>query len=127
MGLQAALDEPSLVRGVLLLDVALRRQHRSKQPPWQRLAFGMLQWALRSTPLGALFFARLASRDSARAVLCQCYGRPDAVDDSLVSALLAPARLPGAPAVFLDCVCNSGGPLPEEQLRVSDAMRCKLD
>lgn len=53
-----------------------------------------------------------------RQLLQQCYGRPEAVSEELVESVLAPARQPGAPAVFLECICNSRGPLPEEQLQV---------
>ena len=58
------------------------------------------------------------SAQNIRAVLRSCYGQSEAVTDELVAALLAPARLRGAPAAFLDCISNSSGPLPEEQLQV---------
>lgn len=63
-------------------------------------------------------FVNTRAAQAVKAALLQAYGRPEAVTDALVESLLCPARQPGAPAVFLDVVCNSGGPLPEEQLQV---------
>jgi pimeloyl-ACP methyl ester carboxylesterase len=38
------------------------------------------------------------------------------VTDELVDKILSPGLLPGAVDVFLDFICYSGGPLPEELL-----------
>jgi hypothetical protein len=85
------------------------------QAPWQRPLVKTLQNALRLTPLGALFFAQVATRTGVRNVLTQAYGGDRAsVTDELVDIILQPGRQPGALEVFLDFISYSGGPLPEE-------------
>ena len=39
------------------------------------------------------------------------------MDDQLVDLILKPGLQPGAVDVFLDFICYSGGPLPEELLQ----------
>ncbi|KAI7838776.1 hypothetical protein COHA_007392 [Chlorella ohadii] len=117
VGLQAAIDDPSLVRAVQLFDISLRCQHEAKQAAWQRPFMAAAQRLLHETPLGLWYFAHLANRQTVRSLLCRCYGRPEAVTEELVESLVAPARQPGAAQVFLECICNSRGPLPEEQLQ----------
>jgi hypothetical protein len=46
----------------------------------------------------------------------QCYYDVSAVTDELVEKILTPGLQPGAVDVFLDFICYSGGPLPEEML-----------
>jgi hypothetical protein len=46
----------------------------------------------------------------------QCYHDDSAVTDELVEKILTPGLQPGAVDVFLDFICYSGGPLPEEML-----------
>jgi pimeloyl-ACP methyl ester carboxylesterase len=46
----------------------------------------------------------------------QCYHDVSAVTDELVEKILQPGLQPGAADVFLDFICYSGGPLPEEML-----------
>ncbi|GBF93258.1 hypothetical protein Rsub_05990 [Raphidocelis subcapitata] len=119
--LQAAVLAPRRARGVLLLDCALRRLHPRRTPAAARPLVAALQWALRETPLGRAFFARLATREAVRRVLLEAYGRKDAVTDELVELVLAPGLRPGAAAVWLEAVSDGGGPLPEdllEQVRV---------
>ena len=62
-GLQAALDAPSLVRGLLLMDVPDRKAHMGKRQPWRRALVASVQHALCDTPLGTLFFRALATRE----------------------------------------------------------------
>ena len=49
-------------------------------------------------------------------LLLQCYHDDSAVTDELVEKILSPGLQPGAVDVFLDFICYSGGPLPEELL-----------
>lgn len=114
--LQAAVDAPGLVRGVVLLSVSLRGLHVTKQPPALRPLVAAFQRLLRTTPLGPALFAQIAQRDAVRSVLLQAFAVKAAVTDELVDAILAPAFLPGAAAVFLDFVSNSYGPLAEDLL-----------
>lgn len=46
----------------------------------------------------------------------QCYHDDSAVTDELVEKILTPGLQPGAVDVFLDFICYSGGPLPEDML-----------
>lgn len=46
----------------------------------------------------------------------QCCHDKSAVTDELVQIILQPGLDPGAVDVFLDFICYSGGPLPEELL-----------
>lgn len=50
--LQAAVAAPHLVRGLVLLDCSLRRQHVRNQHPLLHPFVAALQWALARTPLG---------------------------------------------------------------------------
>ena len=52
-GLQAAIDGPSRVRGVQLMNISLRMLHISKQSPIQRPLVRALQTTLRTTGAGA--------------------------------------------------------------------------
>jgi pimeloyl-ACP methyl ester carboxylesterase len=120
VGLQAALDAPAgRVAGVQLMNVTLRALHVTKQPPLARPLIAGLQWALRETPLGGLFFGQVATPKGVENVLRQCYANGARVTPELVSAILAPAAADPAAAlpVFLDFISYSSGPLPEELLR----------
>ncbi|GMP92119.1 hypothetical protein CsSME_00042480 [Camellia sinensis var. sinensis] len=50
------------------------------------------------------------------AILLECYHDTSQVTDELVEAILLPGLEPGAADVFLEFICYSGGPLPEELL-----------
>lgn len=115
-GLQAAVDNPTLVPAVQIMNVSLRMLHVTKQPTWARPLISSLQTLLRTTPLGQLFFAQVATRQGVKNVLRQCYCNPDAVTDELVDCILSPGLEPNAVHVFLDFISYSGGPLPEELL-----------
>lgn len=116
-GLQAAIDAPDTVAGVQVLNISLRMLHADKQAPWQRPLVAALQRVLRETQLGVRFFGAIATKQSVRTVLQQCYGDPAAVTDELVDAILSPGLTRGAADVFLDFISYSSGPLPEQQLR----------
>lgn len=48
--------------------------------------------------------------------LFQCYHDTSQVTDELVDKILLPGLQPGAVDVFLEFICYSDGPLPEELL-----------
>ncbi|CAI5509636.1 unnamed protein product [Closterium sp. Naga37s-1] len=116
VALQAAASHPSRVLGLLLLNISLRNLHIRKQPFLARPFVALLQSTLRSTSLGEQFFASVATPRAVRNVLRQCYGDPATVTDELVDLILKPGLQPGAVDVFLDFICYSGGPLPEDLL-----------
>ncbi|KAK4777791.1 hypothetical protein SAY87_017978 [Trapa incisa] len=116
VGLQAEIMEPQTCRGIVVLNISLRMLHIKKQPWYGRPLIRSFQNLLRSTPVGKFFFSSVATAESVRSILCQCYHDPSQVTDELVEKILQPGLQPGAADVFLEFICYSGGPLPEELL-----------
>lgn len=119
VALQAAVDEPALVRSLALLDCSLRLLHERylAQSAWpRRFGVPIFQQLLAWKPFGGFFFQRLAQPRSLRRILQQAYADKTAVTDELIELLLAPARDPGAVDVFLAFVTYSQGPLPQDLL-----------
>lgn len=119
VAMQAAVDEPDSVRGIVMLDCSLRMLHERNRDliPWhQRLSAPLLQNLLGWPPFGRLFFGTIARPNVVRNLLQQAYADADAVTDELVEALIGPAREPGAADVFLAFVRYSQGPLPRDLL-----------
>lgn len=118
VGLQAAVQSPELVKGVILIDISLRLLHTKKQPPLQRPLTSALQTVLRETGIGKAFFTSVAKPDTLRQILGQAYASKskEGVDDETLNVILEPGLQPGAAEVFLDFISYSGGPLPEELL-----------
>ncbi len=117
--MQAAVDAPDWVTGLVLMDCSLRLLHDRKRHtlPWYRNApTPYIQKILNYRPLGQFFFSRLATPRTVSRVLKQAYGNPDAVTDELVQLLLDPAKDPNAVDVFLSFISYSQGPLPEDLL-----------
>ncbi|KAM7497498.1 hypothetical protein LguiA_021912 [Lonicera macranthoides] len=116
VGLQAAVMKPEICKGILLLNISLRMLHIKKQPWYGRPLIRSFQNLLRNTNLGKFFFKAVATPESVRNILCQCYHDSSQVTDELVEAILLPGLEPGAADVFLEFICYSDGPLPEELL-----------
>ncbi|EER97430.1 hypothetical protein BDA96_02G368200 [Sorghum bicolor] len=116
VGLQAAVMEPKKCKGIVLLDISLRMLHITKQPWFGKPFIKSFQSLLRNTIVGKLFFNAVATPESVKNILCQCYHDTSAVTDELVQIILQPGLDPGAVDVFLEFICYSGGPLPEELL-----------
>ncbi|KDP42095.1 hypothetical protein JCGZ_01883 [Jatropha curcas] len=116
VGLQAAVMEPHICRGIILLNISLRMLHIKKQPLFARPFIRSFQSLLRNTPLGKIFFKSIATSESVRSILCQCYYDTSQVTEELVQKILLPGLEPGAVDVFLDFICYSAGPLPEDLL-----------
>ncbi|MEO0541071.1 MAG: alpha/beta fold hydrolase [Cyanobacteria bacterium P01_A01_bin.105] len=117
--MQAAVQSPDWVTGLVLMDCSLRLLHDRKRQtlPWYRSApTPYIQKLLNYRPLGRFFFSRLATPRTVSRVLKQAYGHPEAVTDELVQLLLAPARDPNAVDVFLAFISYSQGPIPEDLL-----------
>lgn len=119
VALQAAVTQPTWVRGVAMLDCSLRLLHDRKRTslPWYRnWGASVLQKVLAYPAIGNYFFSRLAKPEVIRKILLQAYGCKAAVTDELIQLLLAPAQEPGAAAVFLAFIRYSQGPLAEDLL-----------
>ncbi|XVF47565.1 hypothetical protein PTKIN_Ptkin03bG0119400 [Pterospermum kingtungense] len=102
VGLQAAVLKPQICKGILLLNISLRMLHIKKQPWFGRPFIAFFQSLLRNTAMGKLFYKSVATPASVRSILFQ--------------VILHPGLEPGAVDVFLEFICYSGGPLPEELL-----------
>ena len=119
--MQAAVSSPDAALGVALLNCSLRLLHDRKRVtlPWYR-RFGapLVQRLLSVKPISQFFFNQLAKPKTVRSILLQAYAHPEAVTDELVDIMMAPARDPGAVAVFVAFTAYSQGPLPEDLLAV---------
>lgn len=119
VALQAAVDSPDWIQGVMLLNCSLRLLHERKrlELPWYQKAFTpLVQAILANHTIGHFFFAQIARPQAVRNALNQAYGRKEAVTDELVNLILEPARDVGAADVFLAFVRYSQGPLAEDLL-----------
>jgi pimeloyl-ACP methyl ester carboxylesterase len=119
VAMQAAINAPEWVRGIVMLNCSLRLLHdrRRAEIPWhQRLSTPLVQQLLGYPALGRFFFARIARPQVIRNLLNQAYHRREEVTDQLIEAILAPAQTTGAAEVFLAFVRYSQGPLPEDLL-----------
>lgn len=117
--LQAAVNVPSQVQGLVLLDCALRQIHDRKlstQPPMRRLGRPLLKKVLKNRALVHSLFRQVAKPGVVRKILLQAYGQKEAVTDELVDILMEPARDPGAADVFWAFINNFSGPLAEDLL-----------
>ncbi|MGG6293788.1 alpha/beta fold hydrolase [Leptolyngbya sp. AN02str] len=119
VALQAAVLNPALARGVVMINCSLRLLHERRREllPWYRnYPSAILQKVLAYQTIGQFFFSRIAKAKTVKKVLLQAYGRKEAVTDELVNLLLKPAAEPGAADVFLAFIGYSQGPLAEDLL-----------
>jgi pimeloyl-ACP methyl ester carboxylesterase len=119
VAMQAAVSNPDIAKGVALLNCSLRLLHDRKRAalPWyRRLGAPLLQSVLSIKPVGNFFFKQIAQPKTIRKILLQAYANAEVVTDELVDILMAPARDPGAVAVFLAFTAYSQGPLAEDLL-----------
>ncbi|KAH9327215.1 hypothetical protein KI387_007393 [Taxus chinensis] len=114
VGLQAALMDRNICRGLVLVNISLRMLHIKKQSRYKRPFVKIFQNILRETDLGKIFFKSVATPKAVKSILRQCYHNHDEVTDELVEKILLPGLEPGAVDVFLSFICYSDGPLPEE-------------
>ena len=122
VALQAAMERPDIIKGVILIDISLRLLHITKQNPIQKPLVKLVQDTLRETPMGAIFFSQVAEFRGLKNILNQAYAGD--VTDETVDMILQPGLQPGAAEIFLDFISYSSGPLPEELLpRVTQPVR----
>ncbi|MBF2016089.1 MAG: alpha/beta fold hydrolase [Richelia sp. RM2_1_2] len=121
VAMQAAVDNPEIALGVALLNCSLRLLHERKQaelPYYRRMGAPILQRILSVKPIGEFFFNQIAKPKTVRSILLQAYPLGLAVTDELIDILMAPAKDPGAAAVFLAFTAYSRGPLAEDLLPI---------
>ncbi|MBD2490816.1 alpha/beta fold hydrolase [Aulosira sp. FACHB-615] len=119
VAMQAAVSSPDIALGVALINCSLRLLHDRKRAtlPWtRRVGAPILQRVLSIKPIGQFFFNQVAKPKTVRKILLQAYINAETVTDELVDILTAPAKDPGAVAVFLAFTSYSTGPLPEDLL-----------
>ena len=119
VALQAAVQVPQQVTGVVMLNCSLRLLHERKRAtlPWYRQwGVPLVQSLLSYKPLGQFFFNQTARPKTIRQILSQAYGRTEAVTDELINLILQPAQDPGAVDVLLAFIQYAQGPLPEDLL-----------
>ncbi|AFY45307.1 alpha/beta fold hydrolase [Nostoc sp. PCC 7107] len=119
VAMQAAVSSPDIALGVALINCSLRLLHDRKREtlPWtRRVGAPILQRVLSIKPIGQFFFNQVAKPKTVRKILLQAYANAETVTDELVDILTAPAKDPGAVAVFLAFTSYSTGPLPEDLL-----------
>jgi pimeloyl-ACP methyl ester carboxylesterase len=116
VGLQETVNNPSSVKGLILINMSLRMLHVKKQNPLLRPFVSMLQTTLRKSGVGNVFFEQVATKAALKNILGEAYGSKDDVTDETIDLILRPGLAPGAADVFLDFISYSGGPLPEELL-----------
>jgi pimeloyl-ACP methyl ester carboxylesterase len=104
VGLQAAVNRPDLVKGIVLIDISLRMLHVKKQSPLLRPLTSLLQTVLRETGIGKTFFKQVAQPETLRNILRQAYADPNSIDDETLDIILKPGLQPGAAEVFLDFI-----------------------
>ncbi|KAJ4972402.1 hypothetical protein NE237_005501 [Protea cynaroides] len=71
VGLQAAVMEPQICKGIVLLNISLRLLHIKKQPWFGRPFIRSFQSLLRNTALGKFFYKTVATPQSVKSILCQ--------------------------------------------------------
>ncbi|KAG0501438.1 hypothetical protein HPP92_001510 [Vanilla planifolia] len=123
VGLQAAVMESKICKGIVLLNISLRMLHIKKQPWYWRPFIKSFQSLLRNTAVGKYFYNAVATKEAVKSILSQCYHDKTAVTNELVQIILQPGLDPGAADVFLEFICYSEGPLPEELL---PRMKCPV-
>ena len=111
VALQAAVERPDIIKGVILIDISLRLLHETKQSALQKPFVKLVQDFLREGPLGGIFFSQVAEFRGLQNILRQAYAGD--VSDETVNLILEPGLQPGAADVFLDFISYSSGPLPE--------------
>lgn len=118
-GLQAAVDHPELVKGVMIVNPNFRELHVAEQPPPLRPLTAAVQRFLRESPWGKRLFDSLAKPSTVKRILMEPYHDAQQVTDELVDVLLTPLLTTGAAEVVFDTLSYSAGPLPEQLLQDS--------
>jgi len=121
--LQAAIDQPELIDGVLIVNPNFRELHVAEQPSLLQPATSFVQRALREN--GRPLFDFLANPATVKQILKEPYHDEGQVTDELVDVLLKPLLQYGSADVVFDTLSYSAGPLPEQLLQ-DDRLRAPV-
>ncbi|KAJ8909137.1 hypothetical protein NDN08_005831 [Rhodosorus marinus] len=117
--LQAAVDYPQLVHGVVQFAPSLRLLTVQRRNWIDNITAPLIMKALVNLrPLASFFFNNLSSPQTLKNVLKLAYQDEQKIDDQLVQALRAPALEPGALGTFLAFITYDTGPIPEDFLEI---------
>lgn len=119
--MQAAVMEPDIALGLIIINCSLRMLHdrrRQELSLIKQIGTPIVQQLLAVKRIGNLFFQQLARPATVRKILLLAYKRSEAVTDELVDIIMEPALDPGAVYVFLAFTNYSQGPLPEDLLPI---------
>ncbi|CAJ1350969.1 unnamed protein product, partial [Effrenium voratum] len=117
VSLQAAIDSPNVVRGLLLVNPRFRQEHVSEAPAVARPVISWVQRVLRETPVGGWLFNALSTEAAVTEILKEPYYDSSQVTPELVEVLRSPLLLKGALESTLDILSYSTGPLLEQLLQ----------
>jgi len=121
--LQAAVDQPELIDGVLIVNPNFRELHVAEQPSLFQPVTSFVQRTLREN--GKPLFDFLAKPSTVKQILKEPYHDPEQVTDELVDVLLKPLLQDGSADVVFDTLSYSAGPLPEQLLQ-DDRLRAPV-
>lgn len=116
VSLQAAVDRPEQIQGLLLVNPRFRQEHVAEAPAFARPVISGVQSILRDTFVGKLLYDLLKSESSVTEILKEPYYNTSQVTSELVQVLRAPLLLEGALESTLDILSYSTGPLLEQLL-----------
>lgn len=119
--MQAAVDNPDLVLGIVAINCSLRLLHERKRVnlPWYRnLGATVMQKVLENKTIGNFFFKQIAKPEVIKKILLKAYTKSEAVTDELIDLIFKPSQDAGAADVFLAFTAYSQGALPEDLLPI---------
>ncbi|KAL7462174.1 hypothetical protein ACHAXS_004704 [Conticribra weissflogii] len=117
VALQAMLDRPKFYNGICAINPTYREMHESELKfPWLTMpVVRLIQKFLKSRGKGIYKVA--TQKKCIMNMLKEPYAKHEAIDDVLVTSLMAPLNLPGAAEVVFDELSYTSGPLFEQLLQ----------
>jgi len=116
VSLQAAIDRPEQIQGLLLVNPRFRQEHVAEAPLFARPLISGVQRLLRETFVGKVLYDVLKTESSVMEILKEPYYNTSQVTPELVEVLRAPLLMEGALESTLDILSYSTGPLLEQLL-----------
>jgi pimeloyl-ACP methyl ester carboxylesterase len=130
--LEAALNAPDDVRGLLLYNAAAGINNKftlydTLTPPLLKVfcvpVFSLLDFLLKQEAFATWLFERTRKPENIRATLQSVYVNKDACDDELVASISKPAEDPNALKVFVEILTGAPGTTPDTFI---DQIKCPI-